>query len=122
MPSHSFEPSTCQFVSISETLKAIFSQPDFQWIVLNYNQKEKHICQEGVYVNFCCGSTYKKRDIFIDKNVIQIQIAMDDFEVCCPVKSKATIHKICGVYFQIRNLPVNIVSKMDNIFLMALAS
>lgn len=47
---------------------------------------------------------------------------MDDFEICCPVKSKATIHKICGVYFQIRNLPPQVSSKIDNIFLIALAS
>lgn len=47
---------------------------------------------------------------------------MDDFEICCPVKSKANIHKICGVYFQIRNLPLSISAKIDNIFLIALAT
>lgn len=47
---------------------------------------------------------------------------MDDFEVCCPVKSKAKKHKMCGIYFQIRNLPYNIASKIDNIFLVALVS
>lgn len=44
------------------------------------------------------------------------------FKVCCAVKSKATKHKICGVYFQIRNLPSHITSKISNIFLIALAS
>lgn len=38
------------------------------------------------------------------------------------MKSKAKIHKICGVYFQIANLPDNIVAKADNIFLVALVS
>lgn len=122
LPVHDLVPSTCQFVSIIQTLKVVFSQQDFQSIYVNYNQKEKHICRDGVYVDFCCGSTCKKSDLFKDKNVIQIQLAMDDFEVCCPVKSKATKHKICGIYFQIRNLPANIVSKIDNIFLVALAS
>lgn len=71
---------------------------------------------------FCCGSTYKSKNIFQDPNVIQIQISMDDFEVCSPVKSKATKHKICGIYFQIRNLPANISSKIDNIYLVALVN
>lgn len=47
---------------------------------------------------------------------------MDDFEICCPIKSKATKHKICGVYFQIRNMPPNVSAKIDNIFLIALAT
>lgn len=122
LPSHKLVPSTCQFVSIIETLGAVFSEQDFQSVFLGYNQREKHACQDDVFVAFCCGSTYKKRELFIDKNVIQIQLAMDDFEVCCPVKSKVKIHKICGVYFQIMNLPANIASKIDNIFLVALAS
>lgn len=64
----------------------------------------------------------QKTDIFRDPNVIQIQMSMDDFEICSPVKSKVTKHKICGIYFQIRNLPPNISSKIDNIYLVALAT
>lgn len=119
LPSHSMVPSTYQFVSIIETLKAIISQPDFQSMYINYNLKEKHRCQDGVYVDYCCGSTYKSKEIFKAENVIQIQLGMDDFEVCCPVKTKAVKHKICGIYFQIRNLPENVVSKIENIFLVA---
>lgn len=122
LPSHSLIQSTYQFVSIIKTLIAIFSQPDFESMYTNYNSKEKHQCQGGVYVDFCCGSTYKKKDIFKDEDIIQIQLGMDDFEICCSVKTKATKHKICGIYFQIRNLPENIVSKIENIFLVALVS
>lgn len=122
LPSNSFIPSTCQFVSICKTLSAIFSQADFELMYSNYNSKEKHQCQDGIFVDFCCGTTYKSKEIFQNPNVIQIQLGIDDFEVCCPVKSKATKHKICGIYFQIRNLPANIVSKIDNIFLVGLVS
>lgn len=38
------------------------------------------------------------------------------------MKTKAGKHKICGIYLQIRNLPPNIRSKLDNIFLVALVS
>lgn len=92
LPSHRLVPSTCQFVSIKNTLQAIFSEQEFQSVYLAHNSKETHECQIGVYENFCCGSTYKTKDIFQDPNVVQIQLGMDDFEVCSPVKSKATKH------------------------------
>lgn len=122
LPNHRLIPSTCQFVSIRETLRAIFSQPDFQMMYTKYNLEEKHRCERGIYFDFCCGSTFKNKEVFLDPNVIQLQIFMDDFEVCCAAKSKATKHKMCGIYFQIRNLPHNIVSKINNIFLVALVS
>lgn len=76
LPSNKLVSSTCQFVSIIETLRVIFSQQEFQSMYVNYNSKEKHQCQDGVYMNFCCGSTYQSKPIFRDTNVIQIQIGM----------------------------------------------
>lgn len=52
LPSHSLIPSTCQYVPTSKTLKAIFSQPDFRSVYLNYNLNGTHNCQDGIYVNF----------------------------------------------------------------------
>lgn len=74
LPSNTLVSSTCQFISIADTLKAIFSQQDFQSMYLNYNLNEIHKCESGVYMNFCCGSTYQSKPIYRDPNVIQIQI------------------------------------------------
>lgn len=120
LTAHGLVPSTCQYVPISKTLTALFSQPEFESVYVNYNSTQTHQCKEGVYTKFCCGATHKTKEIFQNTHTIQIQMAMDDFEVCCPVKSKATKHKICGIYFQILNLPPNISSKLDNIYLVAL--
>lgn len=117
---HRLVPSTFQFVSIGKTLSAILSEPDFQQMYTKYNSNEKHECKQGIYIDFCCGYTYKSKQIFADKNVVQIQIGIDDFEICSPLKTKTKKHSICGIYFQIRNLPENIVAKIDNIFLVAL--
>lgn len=122
LPSHRLVPSTFQFVPISKTLSAILSQPDFQEMYTKYNLHEKHQCSDDIYIDFCCGSTFKNKPIFADKNVVQIQIGMDDFEICSPLKSAATKHKICGIYMQIRNLPKQYVAKIDNIYLVALVS
>lgn len=74
LPSNKLVSSTCQFVSISKTLSAIFSQPDFQSMYTNYNLKDKHQCQDGIYIDVCCGTTFKGKEIFRDPNVIQLLI------------------------------------------------
>lgn len=73
---HKLVPSTMQYVSIAKTLRAILSQPDFQAMYTKYNLTEKHKCQDDVYMDICCGSTSKNRDIFRDPNTIQLQIGM----------------------------------------------
>lgn len=47
---------------------------------------------------------------------------MDDFEPCNALKTKSGTHKTFGVYGSIRNIPVKLQSKLDNIFLVALVS
>lgn len=120
LPTHKMIPSTAQYVPISQTLNALFLREEFKSMYKKYNLEQKHKCEKNVYKDFCCGTVYESNDIFRDKSVVQIQLGIDDFELCCPVESKATKHKQCGIYFQIRNLPPEISSKIDNIFLVAL--
>lgn len=74
MPIDEIEQSTFQYVPISETLKSAFSQPEFKKMFMQYNSVGKHVCQDGVYYDFCCGSTFKSHEIFKEPNVIQIQL------------------------------------------------
>lgn len=53
---------------------------------------------------------------------MQLQIFTDDFEVCNVLGSKATLHKICGVYLSILNIPQKYRSKLDNIHLICLCN
>lgn len=114
-------PSTFQFVSITKTLKSLFANEQFRSLYLAHNAEGDHVCIDGLYKHFCCGSIYKKNDLFRnDRYALQIQIYTDDFEVCNPLQSKAGIHKLCAVYFQIKNLPVRVQSKLNSIFLVSL--
>lgn len=117
-----FKQSTAQIVPIEKTLKALFSDTDFQQMYTKYNTEEKHVCEPGIYRDFCCGSTFKNNETFHDPNLILIQIGSDDFEPCCAVKPSQGLHKMCGIYFQIRNVPENMRSKLNNIYLVALVS
>lgn len=122
IPNHKLSRSTFQYVSIHKTLKAIFSDESFQNYYIKYNTEEKHVCANGIYRDFCCGSTCQSNEIFDDRLALHLQLGIDDFEICCPLKSKAGIHKICATYFQILNVPLEYRSKLNNMFLVALCT
>lgn len=90
---HGLAQPTFEYIPILESLESAFKNKDFEEMYIKYNN-EKHVCEVGVYKDFCCGSLYKSKDIFNDPLTLQLQIGIDDFEVCCPVKSKATKHEI----------------------------
>lgn len=98
------------FISMLKTLQAVFGNENFLRTYLEFNKYggNGHTCKVGEYVDFCCGKIYQDSDIFKGHiNSLQLQIYQDDFEVCNPIGSKKTIHKVCGVYFTIRNWPNN---------------
>lgn len=106
------------YVPIDKSLESIFASPSFVKTFLNHNNSQE--CVPGIYKYFCCGATHKQFDIYRDKKTVQIQIGIDEFEPCCALKSEAGTNKTCGVYFQIRNLPIEYLSKLNCIFLVAL--
>lgn len=117
--------STFEYVSLIDTLKSLFKRDDFksQYFEHNSVNQSKHTCVDGVYERFCCGKKYKNTELFqTNKDSLQIQIATDDFEPCNPLQSKSGSHKICAVYFVIRNMPAEYLSKLKNIYLICLCN
>lgn len=47
---------------------------------------------------------------------IQWFFNVDEFDICCGLKSKATIPKIYAVYYRIRNMPIKYAPKLNNIY------
>lgn len=117
--------STYEYVPITETIRSLFKREDFKSSYLKHNSTTRsgHKCVYGVFRVFCCGEKYKTTEIFQkDPNCLQIQIATDDFEPCNPLQSKAGSHKICAVYFVIRNMPSQFLSKLNSIYLICLCN
>lgn len=110
-----------QFVPISETLSSLFKDQNFRKMYMEYNSEKKHECSPGIYQDFCCGSVFRKHKIFESPLTIQIQIGIDDFDPSDALKSKAGNQKMCGVYFEIRNVPPTFSSKLDMRYLIAIA-
>lgn len=111
------QDDTFQYVSILDTLHKLFANEKFKSVYFAYNNE--HQCEEGVYERFCCGQNFKESVIFqSNRNNIQIQIFFDDVQLTSPLKTSP--HKVCGIYFIIRNFPPEFVSKLDNMYLISL--
>lgn len=108
---------TFQYVPILETLEKLFANKNFSDEYFRYNTN--HFCEDGIYERLCCGQNFKKNSHFhSNPNSVQIQIYFDDVQLTSPLKTKP--HKVCAIYFIIRNFPPNFVSKLENIYLVAL--
>lgn len=117
--------STFQYVSIVDTVNSLFKREEFKSVYFKHNSEGEsvHTCVKGVYERFCCGRKYKNSEFFqSDKNRLLIQIGTDEFEPCEALQSKAGSHKVLAVYFVIRNMPAEFLSKLKNIYLICLCN
>lgn len=111
------------YVSILETLRSIFKSDENIRCYFEENNTLDHKCQDGLFKHFCCGSSYKTSQFFQENPLaLQIGLASDDFEICNPLQSKSGIHKVCAIYFTIKNMPVKFLSRLSNIYLVALCN
>lgn len=114
---HTLDHSTFQYVPIIKTLNALFLDADFK----NAYMSNEHTCTDGVFERFCCGKIYKNNEFFErNPNALQLQFAIDDFEICSPLKTKAGTQKLCAIYMQVMNLSPRFLSRLENIYLVAL--
>lgn len=56
--------STFQYISILETIKSLFQCNEFRNLYFEHNHGRDHVCQPGVYKDFCCGDNFKKNELF----------------------------------------------------------
>lgn len=117
---HQLVQSTYQYVSLYGKIGSLFKNDSFHKSYFDFNENHKHICTDDMYEGFCCGSIYKQHAIF-EPTTIQLQLGIDEFEPCNALKTKAGLHKMYAIYFQINNIDPMIKSKLGNIHLVALA-
>ncbi|PAA60002.1 hypothetical protein BOX15_Mlig000438g6 [Macrostomum lignano] len=104
------------YIPIKETLSSIIKNETLlKYIItnsyLNATNKE----------NFFFKSTYFEEHIsplLTNKNGIFIKLYSDEIEICNPIGSAKTKHKLCVVYFTILNFPEYLSSSSDLYFLL----
>lgn len=110
-----------QYVPMIDTIRALFKRRDFRKAFMEHNIQSRHDCIPGIYKDFCCGKLCSENELFSSNPLtIRIQIANDDFEICNPLGSKATIQKLSAFYFTIQNIPPRYRSSLNNIFILCI--
>lgn len=106
-----------------DTLTSLFAQDFVKETYFYYNNETKHRCRETVFKDFCCSGMYKNSQFFAENpNAIQLQLFVDGFEVCDPLKSKANKHSQIATYFTIRNMPQELAYNLENIHLVSMCN
>lgn len=112
-----------QFISIAKTIETLFNNNKaLRDLYFKYNESERdHICENGFYRGFCCGRVFKENELYKNNpESLQIRLFTDDFTVANPLGASGSIHKLTAVYFCIQNLPTELLSKTDNMYIVSL--
>lgn len=114
------------YIPITETVRSLLRNNKYirdLYIKCNGSDSKSrgHVCENNIYRGFCCGSVFRENELYQEyPNSLQIRLATDDFAITNPLRPTATLHKLTAVYFSIQNLPEELLSKIDNIYVVAL--
>lgn len=114
---------TFQYVSILETLQSLFSNQQFTELYFEYNKGLLNDNDPEVYKTFNSGLIFKENKFFQDNlHALQLQLSCDDFEITSIFGNKTSIHKVRAVFLQIKNIPPQLLSLINNIYLVSVAN
>ncbi|KAJ1528162.1 hypothetical protein ONE63_008075 [Megalurothrips usitatus] len=109
---------TFQSVSVCDTLKAILSDKKMRNLIF-----KELVSKDGIMTSFVDGYSFKHHPFLLrHKMVIHILLFYDELEVANALGSKTIIHKLGAFFYQILNLPSEMLSKMSSIHLLALVN
>lgn len=104
---------TCQYISVIDTVKFLFSCEHFERLYRQSNYRD-----DGKMYDYSDGLVFKRHELYKNQpSALQIQLYFDDFETTNPLGAKTKIHKMGAVYFCLRNLPSEYNSALNNIHL-----
>lgn len=105
------------YISILQTLEVMLQNDAVLKEVLQGHQSSTE-----TLTDYCDGNIFKEHSLYsVDPSALQIIFYFDDLELCNPLGSKRTIHKVGAFYFMLGNLSPNFRSRVSSIQLVALA-
>ena len=108
-----------QYVSIISTLHKFLSHDDVAAEVAQDLQCMQH---DAVLSSYRDGSAFSSDVLFSENDrVLRLHFYVDDFEVCNPIGSRRSVHKLVGVYFLVGNVHTRYWSQTSSIHLAILA-
>lgn len=122
----SYMPTDCtmQVIALNLVLERFFSLPDVLKDTLSYIDSLISSTSGAVH-NLIQGSVWSKMSASFATNdgkelLLPLIQYYDDFEIGNPLGSHAGLHKLGAIYISCPCLPPNYVSKLNNIFLLAI--
>uniref|UniRef100_A0AC35G4A2 C2H2-type domain-containing protein n=2 Tax=Panagrolaimus sp. PS1159 TaxID=55785 RepID=A0AC35G4A2_9BILA len=68
-----------------------------------------------------CGTRTQNCLTALGEDFLALQLFMDEFTTTCPIGSKSSCYKMVGCYIRLLNFPVDLLSKLEHIFLCFIA-
>ena len=92
---------TYMYVPVLTSLQQLLQKRD-----VHEKVKESTPHVPGQYFSHCDGSHYRENQLLSDEgDKLSIILYVDDFEIANPLGTSKKIHKICGVYWTLANIP-----------------
>ncbi len=105
---------TFQYIPINSVLCKLLSHGD----VIDSITNQEVIKADNNLHNFCDGELFKNDPYFIAyPSALQIQLYLDELELCNPLGSRRGKHKVTVIYYMIGNLPKHFRSQQKFIHL-----
>jgi hypothetical protein len=106
-----------QYVSVIETLRVFLAHEDVAAEIV----KECARGEADMLRSYKDGSACKQSALFCDNNMaLRLHFYIDDFEVCNPIGSRTSLHKLMAVYYVVGNVHPKYWSQTSGIHLAAL--
>lgn len=116
---HTGKKDTYHYISVSRTLRHYIQHEDI-WDAIQ-SQKVR-TSSDSILQDYRDGENFEDHAVFsANPNAIGLHGYIDDFEVCNPLGSARTKHKITAVYFYVGNLPEISTSNLRSIHVALLA-
>nr|XP_029723538.1 uncharacterized protein LOC109403469 isoform X1 [Aedes albopictus] len=97
---------TASYISIIDTLKLIFRNPQNRRLLEKENDQSENTPCVTEYSTFKSGETFKTKDLFRSfPNCVRISIYQDEVELGNALSSRAGINKVSNFSFKIQNFP-----------------
>lgn len=108
------------YIPIIENIKNWLSNERIQHMVLS--PPECMHGDEGFLVDFCCGDILRQHDVLMNGNTLPLILYYDEIDVCNPIGTRASVHKLGMFYFTFGNIDLKFRSRLSAIRLVAITS
>lgn len=107
-----------EYIPITSTLESIMRNQNLRDQI--DNEPNNNTNSESI-TSFRDTTTFKNSPFFQSHpNAVRINFYYDDIEICNPIGSRSSFHKLAMFYFTIQNFPLQMNSALNNIYTLAI--